>query len=68
MVRIRCETAKFFGAGRFLCHRCGQEMSLPPDCWVVLMMLPDHMMAWDADTGATLHKCRNLLMRGLDYT
>lgn len=57
MVRIRCETAKFVGTGRFLCHRCGHDMALPADCWVVLMVLPDQMLAWDADTGTMLHGC-----------
>lgn len=61
MVRIRCETAKFYGTGRFRCHRCGHEAVFPPDCWVVLMMMPRRMRVWDAETGVTLHACHPLL-------
>lgn len=58
MVRIRCETARFMQSGDLRCVRCGVHTPLAPDSWIVMLVFPMRIIAWDAQTGSLLHECR----------
>lgn len=61
MVAIACETVSFKGKGSFRCRHCQFLVELPDGLDGLLLMLPDHVVLYDATTGVALHDCGGTL-------